>query len=107
MASPLTLNICHTPQGETAGELLSRSQCDWLAVYWQRCSRGGFVMLAALWLVLGALVCAKVVVWRRNRARDELAQALERQIYRLHHLAAMAKEDETFRELRAMARGER
>jgi hypothetical protein len=65
-------------------------------------------MLTALWLVLGALVGAKVVLSRRNRrARNELTQALERQIYRLQRVAAMVKEDEAFRELRVMARGER
>ena len=68
----------------------------------------GFVMLTALWLVLGALVGAKVVLSRRNRrARNELTQALEGQIYRLQRVVAMAKEDEAFRELRARARGER
>jgi len=95
-------------QGQKAASLLFSRLTGLADGMVKRSFTGDFVMLTALWLMLGALVGAKVVLWRRNRReRNEFPLALERQIYRLHHLAAMAKEDETFRELRAMARGER
>jgi hypothetical protein len=99
---------CHTCKEKHLRAAFSVSRSDLMMVQWQQSSRAGFVMLTALWLVLGALVGAKVVLSRRNRrARNELTQALERQIYRLQRVAAVAKEDEAFRELRVMARGER
>ena len=65
-------------------------------------------MLTTLWLVLATLVASKAVLWWRNRALNyEQVHALDRQIYRLHHVLALAKEDEAFREMRAKARGER
>jgi hypothetical protein len=105
---PTKVKKCHTCKEKRLRAAFSVSRSDLMTVQWQQSSRGGFVMLTALWLVLGALVGAKVVLSRRNRrARNELTQALERQIYRLQRVAAMVKEDEAFRELRVMARGER
>jgi hypothetical protein len=63
-------------------------------------------MLTALWLVLAALVVARVALYcRREAPPDE--RPLNRQIYKLQQVVAMAKEDEVFRELLAIARGKR
>ena len=59
-------------------------------------------MLTVLWLLLAALVLAKVALYLRNRAlkRDH---NLDRQIYRLNHVVATAREMDAYREIRAMA----
>ena len=63
-------------------------------------------MLTALWLVVAALVVAEVMVhYPREVSPDE--RALDRQIYKLQQVVALAKEDEFFRELLAIARGKR
>jgi hypothetical protein len=63
-------------------------------------------MLTALSLVLAALVAAKVVLHYRNAVPvDQFA--LDVQIYKLKRAVAQAKEDEAFREMRAIARGKR
>ena len=50
-------------------------------------------MLTALWLVLVALVVAKVALhFGREAPADEYA--LDRQIYKLYQVVALAKEDE-------------
>jgi hypothetical protein len=76
-----TLKKYHTMQEEAAAGLFSRSQATGGRIVVAEFT-GDFVMFTALWLVLGALVGAKVVLSRRHRhARHKLGQALERQIY--------------------------
>ena len=62
-------------------------------------------MLTVLWLLLAALVIARVVLYCRTEVPDE--RALNRQIYRLQQVVAAAREDEAFREMLAIARGKR
>lgn len=59
-------------------------------------------MLTVLWLLLAALVLAKVALYLRNRAPKQ-DHNLDRQIYRLNHVVATAKEMDAYREIRAMA----
>ena len=61
-------------------------------------------MLTALWLVLAALVVAKVALYCRREAPPDEG-ALNRQIYKLQQVVALAREDKTFREMLAIARG--
>jgi hypothetical protein len=62
------------------------------------------VMLTFLWLLLAALVIAKVAHYRRSRV-PKLDHNLDRQIYRLNQMVAMAREDQVYRDIRAMDRG--
>jgi hypothetical protein len=59
-------------------------------------------MLTVLWLVLAALVLAKVALYLRNRAPKQ-DHNLDRQIYRLNHVVATAREMDAYREIRALA----
>jgi hypothetical protein len=59
-------------------------------------------MLTVLWLVLEALVMAKLVHYLRNRIPKQ-DHNLARQIYRLNHVVATAREMDAHREIRAMA----
>ena len=59
-------------------------------------------MLTVLWLLLAALVLAKVALYLRKRAPKQ-DHNLDRQIYRLNHVVATAKEMDAYREIRAMA----
>jgi hypothetical protein len=59
-------------------------------------------MLTVLWLVLAALVIAKLALYLRNRVAKQ-DHNLARQIYRLNHVVATAREMDAYREIRAMA----
>ena len=61
-------------------------------------------MLTLVWLLLAALVIAKAALYRRNRI-PKPDHNLDRQIYRLNQVVAMAREDQVYREIRAMDRG--
>jgi hypothetical protein len=59
-------------------------------------------MLTVLWLVLAALVIAKLALYLRNRVAKQ-DHNLARQIYRLNHVVATAREMDAYREILAMA----
>jgi hypothetical protein len=62
----------------------------------------GVVMLTVLWLVLAALVIARMTLYFRDRIPTQ-DNDLDRQIYRLNHVVATAREMDAYREIRAMA----
>ena len=58
-------------------------------------------MLSVLWLVLAALVIARMTLHFRDRIPKH-DDNLDRQIYRLNHVASTAREMDAYREIRAM-----
>lgn len=59
-------------------------------------------MLTVLWLMLAALVIAKVALYLRDRIPKQDSN-VDRQIHRLNHVVATAREMDAYREIRAMA----
>ena len=58
-------------------------------------------MLNVLWLLLAVLVIAKVALYKRNRI-PKPDHNLDRQIYRLNQVVAMAHDNQVYREIRAI-----
>src|SRR4051812_10932720 len=59
-------------------------------------------MLTVLWLVLAALVIARMRLYFRDRIPKQ-DDDLDRQIYRLNHVVATAREMDAYQEFLAMA----